>query len=325
MGDVVDGEVGQVAVDLTGEHPGPVPHLEQGVEETLARLGVGVRVGLRSQGPAEQGVVEEVHGVLQFYGIPEACALEGLNQGPKGLQGRQGRERDGEIGASCPLGPCSPLGPFQDGRHPGWSSNRRKPAGLAGDPLLPILRHQLARPPRLADLLPRQKLGHHGLDVEHRRALDGVEAGDGQGPPLAAEDADDGRSQPVGTVLAALGEDPDPRPVRVPPGMAGAALDGVLRTRICSRPSEVCSKPREVCSRPSKLCSRPSEVWSRSREVCSKPGRVCVLVYGRIGGCVETGAARSRRGGAVHAGSWAVRFAAYVAYLESWVPAFRRW
>ncbi len=63
MGDVVDGEVGQVAVDLAGEHLGPLPHLEQSVEQALARLGVGV-VGLRGQGPAEQGVVEEVHGFL---------------------------------------------------------------------------------------------------------------------------------------------------------------------------------------------------------------------------------------------------------------------
>ncbi|MFL6260070.1 MAG: hypothetical protein ACJ76Y_10185 [Thermoanaerobaculia bacterium] len=62
MGDVVDGEVGQVAVDLAGEHLGPFPHLEQGVEQALAGLGVRVRAGLRGQGTAEQGVVEEVHG-----------------------------------------------------------------------------------------------------------------------------------------------------------------------------------------------------------------------------------------------------------------------
>ncbi len=66
MGDVVDGEVGEVAVDLTGEHLGPFPHLEQGVEQALARLGVRVRSGLRGQGPAEQGVVEEIHDLLKL-------------------------------------------------------------------------------------------------------------------------------------------------------------------------------------------------------------------------------------------------------------------
>jgi hypothetical protein len=76
VGDVVDGEVGQVAVDLAGERLGPVPHLEQGVEQALAGLGVAV-VGLRGQGPAEQGVVEEeVHGSCNFMasrsGEPES-------------------------------------------------------------------------------------------------------------------------------------------------------------------------------------------------------------------------------------------------------------
>jgi hypothetical protein len=74
MGDVVDGEVGQVAVDLTGEYLGPFPHLEQGVEQALAGLGVGVFAGLWGQGPLDQGVLEEVHGFLQFYGIPDLWA-----------------------------------------------------------------------------------------------------------------------------------------------------------------------------------------------------------------------------------------------------------
>jgi hypothetical protein len=76
MGDVVDGEVGQVAVNLTGEHLGPFPHVGQGVEQTLAGLGVGVRAGLGSQSPADEGVVEEVHGFCNFMasrtGQPES-------------------------------------------------------------------------------------------------------------------------------------------------------------------------------------------------------------------------------------------------------------
>jgi hypothetical protein len=61
MGDVVDSEVGQVAVDLVGERRRPFAELEQGSPQPLPRLGVGVRGRLRGQGPANQRVVGEVH------------------------------------------------------------------------------------------------------------------------------------------------------------------------------------------------------------------------------------------------------------------------
>ena len=54
MGDVVDGELGKIAV---GEHGGAFPELAQGAPETSTGLGVGVGLRLREQSPADDGVV----------------------------------------------------------------------------------------------------------------------------------------------------------------------------------------------------------------------------------------------------------------------------
>jgi hypothetical protein len=64
MGDVVDGKVGKVAVDLAGEHLRPLPQFEQGASQTLPRLGVRVWSWLRGQRPQEHGVIGEVHDSL---------------------------------------------------------------------------------------------------------------------------------------------------------------------------------------------------------------------------------------------------------------------
>ncbi len=50
-------------------------------------------------------------------------------------------------------------------------SRPTRPSGTAR----PVIRHELPRPSRLADLAAGQEARHHRLDVEHRRAVDGVE------------------------------------------------------------------------------------------------------------------------------------------------------
>src|SRR5262249_12902172 len=89
-----------------------------------------------------------------------------------------------------------------------------------------VIAHQLARPCRLSHRAPGQELDHDRLDVDDGRALDGVETGDREHPPLAAPDLDDRHAEPVRAILPPLREDPDPRPARIPARVAGAALDG---------------------------------------------------------------------------------------------------
>src|SRR5437868_1931323 len=91
---------------------------------------------------------------------------------------------------------------------------------------LPVVAHQLAGPGRLVHRAARCELHHEGLDVEHRRAVDGVE------PPhaeLEAVDVDQlapADPDAVGPRLPALGEDPHLRPVGIAPRTAGATIHG---------------------------------------------------------------------------------------------------
>ena len=106
--------------------------------------------------------------------------------------------------------------------------------GESPDPLpfstlaLPVIPHQLVRPGGLAHGLARQKLGEHGLDVEDRRAVDGVEPAHVQRAALALFDLHDRRADPVRPRLATLREDPDLGPGRVAARMPGARDNGRL-------------------------------------------------------------------------------------------------
>src|SRR6185436_18115444 len=73
----------------------------------------------------------------------------------------------------------------------------------------PIVTHQLARPPRLADGAAREELRHHGLDVHDGCAVHGVEPFDVERPAVARDEADDGGAKQVGPSAASLGEDAD--------------------------------------------------------------------------------------------------------------------
>ena len=75
----------------------------------------------------------------------------------------------------------------------------------------------------------RRKPGHVRLDVEHRRAVDGVEAAHAHGQAVHGDDVAGGHADAVRPALAALGEDADLRPVGAAARMPRAALDFLVR------------------------------------------------------------------------------------------------
>src|SRR5262249_47048847 len=89
--------------------------------------------------------------------------------------------------------------------------------------LRPVVGHQLAHPRGLADVPARQEPAHHGLDVDDGRAVDRVELGDVDAAVADAHEPRDADTEPVRSVLAALGEDADLRPGGVATRMARAA------------------------------------------------------------------------------------------------------
>src|SRR5262249_15379608 len=89
----------------------------------------------------------------------------------------------------------------------------------------PIILHDLNCPLRLADRLARQEAGHHRLDVQDRRAVDGVKAADLKRPALHRQQPAHGHPDAVRPALAALGEDADLGPGGVAAGMAGRGDD----------------------------------------------------------------------------------------------------
>ena len=97
--------------------------------------------------------------------------------------------------------------------------------GRAGVRLLPIVRHQLDRPSRLPDFSAGSKGTHVGLDVDHGRAVDGIETLQFERKSLHANQSTDGDPDPVGPILSPLCEDSYRRPVCPPPRVAGAVMD----------------------------------------------------------------------------------------------------
>src|SRR5215469_4761632 len=92
----------------------------------------------------------------------------------------------------------------------------------------PIFLHDLLRPFGFTDVAARGEAGEIGLDVEHGRAVDGVEAFHFQRMTRNHHDAAHRDADAVGTVLAALREDADLRPVGASARMARAFDDLVV-------------------------------------------------------------------------------------------------
>src|SRR5512139_269242 len=89
----------------------------------------------------------------------------------------------------------------------------------------PVRPHQLARPLRLPDGIAGQEFLHDGFDVQHRRSVNRIELRDMQRTAIALQYAHDGTADAIGTVLAALREDPDTRPRGVVARMSSPAHD----------------------------------------------------------------------------------------------------
>lgn len=79
----------------------------------------------------------------------------------------------------------------------------------------PVVPHDFPSPIGLADLIPRQKSGHHRFDVVHRCPIDRVEALHLKHNSLHAYNLAYGDADAARSVLAALGENTDLRPDRV--------------------------------------------------------------------------------------------------------------
>src|SRR6185436_13101933 len=79
----------------------------------------------------------------------------------------------------------------------------------------PIFLHDFLRPLRLADFAARQEAADDRLNVEHRRAVDGVEALNVQARALDSQQSAHGHANPVGPRAVPLREDAHLRPVRI--------------------------------------------------------------------------------------------------------------
>src|SRR5258706_7081362 len=79
----------------------------------------------------------------------------------------------------------------------------------------PIVFQQLLRPRWLHHNAARQELAHHRLQVQDRRAVDGIETLDLQPCALDPQQAADGRSQSIGAVPAPLRKDAGQRPGKI--------------------------------------------------------------------------------------------------------------
>ena len=87
------------------------------------------------------------------------------------------------------------------------------------------VRHELLGPGGLAHLAARRELAHVGLDVEHGRAVDGVEAAHAERRALDAEQLAERHAEAVRACLRPLREDADLGPVGVVARAARAARD----------------------------------------------------------------------------------------------------
>src|SRR5258706_339090 len=82
----------------------------------------------------------------------------------------------------------------------------------------PIVFQQLLRPRWLHHNAARQELAHHRLQVQDRRAVDGIETLDLQPCALDPQQAADGRSQSIGAVPARCAKMPVSGQARLPRG-----------------------------------------------------------------------------------------------------------
>jgi len=73
--------------------------------------------------------------------------------------------------------------------------------------------HELGCPRWLFDPTAWKELQHHGLEVQHRRSVDGIEVSDVKHPIGDSLDRTDCAANAIGSVLATLGEDADRRPI----------------------------------------------------------------------------------------------------------------
>ena len=95
--------------------------------------------------------------------------------------------------------------------------------------IFPVAAHQFLNPLGLADLASRGKLPHVWLDVQHRRAVDCIEAGNLQRQTLDGQQAANRDANAVGPTLSPLREDADPGPFRAIARMTRSGLDFGLR------------------------------------------------------------------------------------------------
>ena len=107
-------------------------------------------------------------------------------------------------------------------RRPPVLTRRAAPRGS------PVVAHELLDPRRLAHRAPGAEGGHVGLDVEHRGALDGVEAPDAHAKSVDGDQLAHAHADAVGAALGPLGEDPHRGPVGTSPGVTGAPRDLVV-------------------------------------------------------------------------------------------------
>src|SRR3954464_13652369 len=98
-----------------------------------------------------------------------------------------------------------------------------------------IRAHQLARPPGLTHtLLLGKKLGDYGLNINHRRAVESVQATYANRSAFDSNNFADRRANPVGALGSAMRKDADLRPIRIFTWMS------------CSRHHRVFRNPVEV-------------------------------------------------------------------------------
>ena len=96
-------------------------------------------------------------------------------------------------------------------------------------PVLPVPAHQLDGPPGLADGTAGCESGHVRLHVEHRSAVDSIEALDVDPTGADRENPACGRPEAVRSILRPLRQDADPRPVLA---TARVACTGTHRLRV---------------------------------------------------------------------------------------------
>lgn len=81
------------------------------------------------------------------------------------------------------------------------------------------------RPRRLPNRLSRQELGHHGLNVQHGRHVDGIQFSNEYPSAFSACQSTDRATNAIGSILPALSKYAHWRPLRVVSWMPGSRGD----------------------------------------------------------------------------------------------------